>query len=98
MNVAKDYYSILDIPMLGATPQIIKAQFRKMALMHHPDKGGDPEKFKEINEAFSVLSDANLKGLYDDARSARVVRWKVRIDGSVFNSAYTTNTNTGNYW
>ena len=44
----------------------IKKAFRKAAMTHHPDKGGDPEKFKEISKAYEVLSDPEKKALYDE--------------------------------
>jgi len=62
--MAKDYYDILGIPKSASTDEIKRA-FRKLAQEHHPDKGGDPEKFKEVNEAYQVLSDAEKRGQYD---------------------------------
>ncbi|MFA7133087.1 MAG: DnaJ domain-containing protein, partial [Bacteroidales bacterium] len=50
----KDYYEILGIGR-NATPEEIKKAFYKLAHKHHPDKGGDAEKFKEINEAYQIL-------------------------------------------
>ena len=44
----------------------IKKAFRKAAMQHHPDKGGDPEKFKEISKAYEVLSDPEKKQIYDE--------------------------------
>ena len=44
----------------------IKKAFRKSAMQHHPDKGGDPEKFKEISKAYEVLSDPEKKQIYDE--------------------------------
>ena len=56
--------------LLGATRDAseadIKKAFRKAAMTHHPDKGGDPEKFKEISKAYEVLSDPEKKQLYDE--------------------------------
>jgi len=43
----------------------IKKAYRKLAVKHHPDKGGDPEKFKEITRAYEVLSDPDKKAKYD---------------------------------
>ena len=43
----------------------IKKAFRKLALKEHPDKGGDPEKFKKIQAAYEVLSDPEKKERYD---------------------------------
>lgn len=55
--------------MLGvaknATQDEIKKAFRKKALKEHPDKGGDPEAFKEITVAYEVLGDADKRELYD---------------------------------
>lgn len=60
----KDYYSILDVSK-NASQEEIKKAFRKLAIEHHPDKGGDAEKFKEINEAYSILSDQQKRAAYD---------------------------------
>ncbi|MDR0851892.1 MAG: molecular chaperone DnaJ [Clostridiales Family XIII bacterium] len=64
----RDYYEVLGIKK-GATEDEIKKAFRKMAMQYHPDKNpGDKaaeEKFKEVNEAYGILSDAKKKDLYD---------------------------------
>lgn len=63
--MSKDYYKILGIDK-GASKDEIKKAFRKMAHEHHPDKtGGDDKKFKEVNEAYSVLSNDSKKAQYD---------------------------------
>lgn len=49
----------------GADAAEIKKAYRRASLMHHPDKGGDPEKFKEIQHAYEVLSDESRKARYD---------------------------------
>ncbi|MEK7635963.1 MAG: DnaJ C-terminal domain-containing protein [Patescibacteria group bacterium] len=60
-----DYYHILGINK-GASEEEIKKAFRKLAHKYHPDKkGGDEKKFKEINEAYSVLSDKKKREQYD---------------------------------
>eukprot|EP00197_Chlamydomonas_leiostraca_P013031 CAMPEP_0202868736 /NCGR_PEP_ID=MMETSP1391-20130828/11043_1 /ASSEMBLY_ACC=CAM_ASM_000867 /TAXON_ID=1034604 /ORGANISM="Chlamydomonas leiostraca, Strain SAG 11-49" /LENGTH=432 /DNA_ID=CAMNT_0049548941 /DNA_START=149 /DNA_END=1447 /DNA_ORIENTATION=- len=58
------YYEILGVSK-DATPDELKKAHRKLALKHHPDKGGDQEKFKEINEAYDVLKDEEKRRIYD---------------------------------
>ncbi|MBI4085606.1 MAG: molecular chaperone DnaJ [Candidatus Liptonbacteria bacterium] len=61
----KDYYKILGVAKAASDEEIKKA-YRKLAHKYHPDKtGGDEEKFKEINEAYQVLSDKNKRSNYD---------------------------------
>lgn len=59
-----DYYSILGVDR-QASPDEIKAAYRKNAMKHHPDRGGDEQKFKEITEAYDVLGDPQKKSRYD---------------------------------
>ena len=49
----------------SATQAQIKKAFRKLAVKHHPDRGGDAEKFKEINAAYEVLSDPEKRETYN---------------------------------
>lgn len=62
--MTNDYYKILGVNK-GASDEEIKKAFRKLAHKYHPDKGGDEKKFKEISEAYSVLSDKNKRAQYD---------------------------------
>lgn len=66
--MAKDYYSILGVKK-QATDEEIKKAFRKLAVKYHPDKNSGnkeaEEKFKEINEAYEVLSDPDKRKKYD---------------------------------
>ena len=65
-----DYYKILGVPR-NADEATIKKAFRTLARTHHPDAGGDEAKFKEINEAYEVLSDAKKRKLYDQYGTAK---------------------------
>lgn len=68
--MSKDYYKVLGVEK-GASQDDIKKAFRKLAHEHHPDKtGGTEAKFKEINEAYQVLGDANKRAKYDQFGSA----------------------------
>jgi DnaJ-class molecular chaperone len=58
--MSKDYYGILGVDR-GASSEEIKKAYRKKALEHHPDKGGDENKFKEASEAYEVLSDSEKR-------------------------------------
>lgn len=62
--MAKDYYEILGVAR-GATPDEIKKAFHKLAHKYHPDKGGDEKKFKEVSEAYQILSDPKKRAQYD---------------------------------
>jgi len=59
-----DYYELLGIQKTASEEEIKKA-FHKLAHKYHPDKGGDEKKFKEINEAYQVLSDKTKRAQYD---------------------------------
>lgn len=59
-----DYYSTLGLQR-GASPDEIKKAYRSMAMKHHPDRGGDEKKFKEVEEAYRTLSDPQKKQMYD---------------------------------
>ena len=64
MAPTQNYYDILGVKK-DASEDDIKRAFRRLARKHHPDAGGDEEKFKEINEAYEVLSDAEKRKQYD---------------------------------
>ena len=62
--MAKNYYDTLGLDK-KATKDDVKKAFRKLAQKHHPDKGGDESKFKEITEAYAILSDEKKRREYD---------------------------------
>lgn len=70
MSNTTDFYTILGVPRSASQDEIKKA-YRKLAHQHHPDKqGGNEAKFKEINEAYQVLSDPKKRSQYDQFGSA----------------------------
>jgi molecular chaperone DnaJ len=67
MAIKQDYYELLRVPR-NASDEEIKRAFRKLAFQYHPDRNREPgaeEKFKEINEAYQVLSDPEKRNRYD---------------------------------
>lgn len=65
----KDYYEILGVSKNSSEEEIKKA-YRVLAMKYHPDRGGDSEKFKEVNEAYQVLGNPEKKKRYDQFGSA----------------------------
>lgn len=59
-----NHYDILEVDKNASTEEI-KKQYKKMALQHHPDRGGDSEKFKQISESYQILSDPQKRKQYD---------------------------------
>ena len=62
------YYDVLGIKP-GASPDEIKKAYRKLASKHHPDKGGDQQRFKDISVAYDTLSNPQKKAEYDAQRN-----------------------------
>ena len=72
VQMNNDYYKILDVDKKASKDEIKKA-YRKLALKYHPDKGGGVEnekKFKEVSEAYQILSDKEKRAQYDQFGSA----------------------------
>ena len=59
----EDYYKVLGVSEKASGDEIKKA-FRKLSLKHHPDRGGDSDVFKKINEAYQTLGDAEKREMY----------------------------------
>ena len=79
MAATPDYYKMLGVAR-DATPEQIKKAYRKLAREYHPDAGGDEEIFKDVNEAYEVLSDEKKRKLYDQYGTAN----ENQIPGSGF--------------
>ena len=70
LNTSMNLYEELELPRT-CTFDEIKHQYRHLANIHHPDKGGDTEKFKRIKFAYEVLSDPDRRKLYDETNTTR---------------------------
>jgi DnaJ family protein B protein 4 len=73
--IKKKYYEILEIES-NSTPDDIKKSYRKLSLLHHPDKNGNSvesiNKIQDINEAYDVLSDPEKKMMYDNESNGQM--------------------------
>lgn len=75
--MARDFYDILGVKR-DASPEEIKRAYRNLALQYHPDRNKDKDaenKFKEINEAYAVLSDPQKRQQYDMLGSTQFNQW-----------------------
>ena len=63
-----DHYSTLGVSR-DASQEEIKKAYRKLAMTHHPDKGGNPGEFQKLNDAYEVLSDVSKRQQYDNPAS-----------------------------
>lgn len=64
-----DYYQVLGIDK-NADENQVKSAYRKLAMKHHPDRGGDISEFQKIQEAYDTLSDPNRRSAYDNPASS----------------------------
>jgi len=64
-------YEVLEIET-NATNSDIKKAYRKLVMKHHPDKGGDPEKFKELSQAYETVSNSQKRQQYDNFGSVNM--------------------------
>ncbi|MCS7183983.1 MAG: DnaJ domain-containing protein [Patescibacteria group bacterium] len=85
----EDYYKILGVPE-NASEEEIKKKFRELAKKHHPDFGGNPEKFKKILEAYRVLSDKKLRQEYDQKRKMKDYGFDIGNIGFNFDDLFRT--------
>ena len=72
-----NYYDVLGVQPT-ATPQEIKTAYRKLAIKHHPDQGGDADLFKQLTEAYEVLKDPHKRAAFDHANTRNT--WSVFED------------------
>ena len=93
-----DYYKTLGVNR-NASQSDIKRAFKKQAMKHHPDKGGDPKQFQQLNEAYEVLGNEQKKSQYDmfgttNQQTGGARTWEFRTDsfpddiGDVFNQFF----------
>lgn len=89
----KDYYEILEIDK-NASDSEIKKSYRKLSKKHHPDVGGSEDKFKEIAEAYEILSDSEKKSNYDRYGHAGN---KMHMGGNPFEGGFNMNDFMNNF-
>ena len=81
MVSTRDFYGVLEVPR-SATGTQVNGAFKKLALKWHPAKdGGSKEKFEEIGEAYTILSDQKLKAMYDQYGEDGLQNWSYPENG-----------------
>lgn len=86
MPVETELYDILEVNPDSSQDEIKKA-YRRQALTHHPDKGGDTEKFKQLNSAYEILSDPEKRKVYD-MRGKRGLQDSGNVPDDILNSMF----------
>lgn len=74
----KDYYKVLEVDVTASRAEIDR-QYKRQASKHHPDRGGNEEEMKSLNEAYGVLKDQELRDEYDASRFTHVVETFVPV-------------------
>jgi len=69
----KDYYGVLGVDK-DASQRDIYRQYKRQAARHHPDRGGNEDQMKTLNEAYGVLKDTAMRRSYDDSRKTAAPR------------------------
>lgn len=82
----RDYYEVLGVGKTASADEVKKA-FRRLAVEHHPDRGGDEAKFKEVNEAYEVIKDPSKRQRYDQFGHAGVGS-SAASDGNPFGGGF----------
>ncbi len=84
----KDYYAVLGID-ITATPEAVKAAYRKLASKYHPDKSKAPnasQKFREVQEAYETLSQSERRQSYDDKRRSSLLENPFNTAGEIWSN------------
>ena len=83
-------YDVLGVPATASWVEIQRA-YRRLVLVHHPDRGGDSERMKQLNVAYALLK--NHRAAYDASLAPRgMAGFTIVVNGAVF-----TNTNTATW-
>ena len=82
-----DYYKTLGVNK-SASPEEIKKAYKKLAMQHHPDRGGDQRTFQEINEAYDTLKDPAKRQDYDNPQPQNDFRYNSQNMNDIFSSFF----------
>ena len=82
-----DYYRTLGVNK-SASPEEIKKAYKKLAMQHHPDRGGDQQTFQKINEAYDTLKDPQKRSAYDNPRPQNDFRYNSQNMNDIFSSFF----------